>query len=308
MSETARQGAAYHYRAHGLALTSEIELPEMTPRPAGPADAVIRYGEVPDALAHAVCRAGRRQIAPGDYLLDLEGVARYRVRGGSDVVVAPVPGADPREVRAGILASVMGALAHENGFLALHASAVDVGGACVLFIGASGRGKSSLAAACHARGYPLHTDDLSAVTFDGDARALVHAGYPMLKLWGDALGVLGQELGEPRALANQPGKFGVSVPAPAAGPPLPIRSILAIDRGAADTVELQPLAGAEKVRLLVKETYRVRFLTGLGRRGTHLHHAARLARVAPVLLLRRPPGLARLPEIVDQLAAAGWGA
>ena len=66
----------------------------------------------------------------------------------------------PADVRLFLLGSVWGALALQRGLLPLHASAVGRGRTVHAFTGPPGAGKSTLAAALAARGYPLFTDDM----------------------------------------------------------------------------------------------------------------------------------------------------
>ncbi|AXQ29314.1 hypothetical protein D0B54_11710 [Solimonas sp. K1W22B-7] len=295
------QGLDFHYRAHGLDISSEIEFPEASPRAPGAADAIIRYGAVPPSIGNAVACGTRHRIAPGECLLDFPGVARFWVRAGREVTVAPEPGASAEDLRAGILSNVMGALVYQHGLFPLHASAVDLGGECVLFMGASGAGKSTLAAACHARGLSVYSDDLSAIAAVGHTSPMVHPGYRVLKLCDNSLNGLGPALGGLRSLAVRLGKQHIALPQARPLPALPVRAIFAITPGAEGVSALSPLQGADKIRLLLRETYRRRMFSGLGRQADHFTLAARIARDTPVSLLPRPDGLAGVLRLVDQL-------
>ena len=67
----------------------------------------------------------------------------------------------------------------------LHATVVAKGDDAVGFIGASGRGKSTLAAHFVARGWDLVTDDMLRVTFEG-SKVVAHSGPHRLKLYKDS--------------------------------------------------------------------------------------------------------------------------
>lgn len=295
------QGLDFHYRAHGLDISSEIELPEASSRPQGAADTIIRYGAVPSAIGNAVICGTHHRFAPRECLLNITGVARYWVRDGKEVTVAPEPGVLAADLRAGILSSVMGALVYQNGLFPLHASAVDLGGECVLFTGASGAGKSTLAAACHARGLGVYSDDLSGIFASEHGYAMVHPGYRLLKLCGSTIAGLGPALSELRPLAARVGKQHVLLPRATILTPLPVRAIFAITPGPEHETRPTPLLGANKIRLLLRETYRRRMVFGLGRQAEHLALATQIARHTPVILLPRPDGLAGVLRLVDQL-------
>ena len=64
------------------------------------------------------------------------------------------------------LGPVLNLLCMQNGFLAIHASAVSIGGATVLFAGGSGQGKSTIASWLRLAGCETLSDDLSIVEID----------------------------------------------------------------------------------------------------------------------------------------------
>ena len=121
----------YRYRANGLDIASAMELPELHGGDGRP-DARIVYGEVPACLDRPTLRGPHAQTRRDECLLTVRNVARYWIRAGREVIVAPDAGADPADVRVFLLSSAMGALAHQNRLLPLHASAADVGGADVI--------------------------------------------------------------------------------------------------------------------------------------------------------------------------------
>ncbi len=81
-----------------------------------------------------------------------------------------------------LLGPVLGFALRRRGVLALHASAIILGGRAVAFLGRSGSGKSTTAAAFAAEGVPVLSDDVVAVrTIGGLASA--YPSYRLLRLW-----------------------------------------------------------------------------------------------------------------------------
>ena len=202
---------SYQYRAHGFTIESELELPEPAPFE-GVADVLIRLGPVAAELEGPVKHGPGYQAAEGRYLLDVPRIARYLVTEGKDVRVAPAPGTSESSVRVFLLSSVMAAVAHQRGLLAMHASAVAVDGGAVLFAGDSGTGKSTLGAAFHDRGYPVVTDDISVIASDGDEHPTIHAGYRQVRLAADSLEHVGASLGARQEVDLAQQKYGLTVP------------------------------------------------------------------------------------------------
>ena len=132
---------AHHYAAYGLRIRSEIALPLSPPSAEGDPDLRIRIGATPEALAAS--RTGRRawETAPGLFLLPVDGVARYLVRGGREIVVERVRNGDGAVIPF-LLGSVLAACLQLRGMLTLHANAMATDAGAVLFAGHSGQGKS----------------------------------------------------------------------------------------------------------------------------------------------------------------------
>lgn len=82
-----------------------------------------------------------------------------------------------------------------RGALLLHASAVDVGGRAVGFVGSSGMGKTTLATLLCRGGGLLLTDDVLRLTPDGHGAHLCSLGATELRL-RDAAAALADEFGE----------------------------------------------------------------------------------------------------------------
>jgi hypothetical protein len=72
------------------------------------------------------------------------------------------------------------------GKLVFHASAVLIEGKAVAFVGVSGRGKSTLAAAFAAKGYPFLADDGLVVSVESDG-FWVESGLNSVRLWEDSV-------------------------------------------------------------------------------------------------------------------------
>jgi hypothetical protein len=292
----------YQYRAHGFTISSELELPELVPFDGVP-DVLMRLGPVAADLDGPVRHGPGYQAAEGRYLLDVPGIARYLVTDGREVRIAPAPGALESGVRVFLLSSVMAALTHQRGLLAMHASTVAFDGGAVLFAGESGAGKSTISAAFHDRGYPIITDDISVVAFDRDGHPMIQPGYRHLRLTADALDHVGASLGARRKMALGEQKYGVTVPGAAPPAPVPIRRMFLLTDRPAATISLRPLDGPAKVTAVVRGTYRRRMSVALGRRSAHFALCVAVARRIEIVDVDRPRDLDRLHRLVDALEA-----
>ncbi len=169
------------YSFFGLAIHSEVELPELPPG-AGDPDVVIRLGSVP--------RTPRKATMREEIAFHARGGA-FHIRDGREIVLDPPPDADPALLRVLLAGRMMAFLLRQRGWLPLHASGIEVGGEAVLFLGASGSGKSTTAAAFHSGGRKVVTDDVAAVRVAADGECMLSPAGPRIRLLDDSRAVFG---------------------------------------------------------------------------------------------------------------------
>ena len=181
----------YSYLAYGLGIQSELPLPELVPGKAQ-IDVVIRLGKV-DFLEAENTNLERYTLATAEQVkLFYKDVGRFLVQGAREIIIDLLPGVEERVQRQFILGPALGILLHQRGLLALHSSAIAVNGNAVAFLGESGEGKSTTAAAFYSRGYPVVADDVVAVEMAG-GYPMVFPGFPRIKLWQSAAVFLGED-------------------------------------------------------------------------------------------------------------------
>ncbi len=87
------------------------------------------------------------------------------------------------------LGPVLGFVLRLRGVTCLHASAIAVGNQAVTLLGPAGAGKSTTAAAFAKLGYPILSDDVIALSDDGD-QFFVQPAYPRVRLWPESVDAL----------------------------------------------------------------------------------------------------------------------
>jgi len=88
-----------------------------------------------------------------------------------------------------LMGPVFGFVLRLRGVTCLHASAVSLGTYAIALVGAPGAGKSTTAAGFACLGYPVLSEDVVALSNEGD-HFLVQAGYPRVNLWPDSVSAL----------------------------------------------------------------------------------------------------------------------
>jgi hypothetical protein len=289
----------FRYSCYDLVLDSEVELPDLgTPQAGeGLADVLIRYGELAAPAPGAMVGTGLWR--DGDVCgIEVPDVGRYQARAGKEIVLDPLPGADPRAVRLFLLGSAMGATMMLRGCLVLHGNAIRVGEECAVVLGHSGSGKSTLAAEFDRRGFEVLSDDVVPL----DPAGLALPGYPRIKLWDDALTRLGRTSADLERIHDAHEKFQVPLDRAPLGP-LPLHWIYVLERHAGEGLRVEPVRGALIFSLLHEHTYRNELVHGPDAVAEHLQQCARLGEQARVSRVLRPAETMTAEATADAILA-----
>lgn len=283
--------AAYDLRIH-----SDLPLPGLVASEAGvEPDVFVRLGKVNRLPVKGEPREGCFHATSDEAYFYWEEDGVYLVRGGAEIIVQPAPGAEERALCLVILGIALGVLLHQRGLLTLHGSAVVVDGGAVAFLGGKGAGKSAVAAALHARGYGIMTDDIVALDVGGTASPMLLPGFPQLKLWPEVAASLGDD---PETLSRVHPQLEKRARLVAHGfpqEPLPLRCIYVLAGGAHLGVE--PLQAQESFLGLIRHSYALRFLGTAGTSAPHFQQCVGLASSVPIHRLKRPHSLSVLPDV-----------
>jgi hypothetical protein len=123
---------------------------------------------------------------------------------GARVQASWVPPMTLEDFATFLLGPILGFILRLRGHVPLHASAVEIGDRGVLFVGGPGAGKSTLAAAFAAQGYPVLSDDVVLLRQDGEGTVAFPAS-PRVGLWPDsARALFGSAESLPRFSATYP--------------------------------------------------------------------------------------------------------
>ena len=220
------------------------------------------------------------------------------IQGGRQISIDADSRADHRLIRLFLLGPVLALLLHQRKFLAIHASAVSLGGEAVAFVGEKGMGKSTMAAALHARGHALVADDLVAIDTTA-ARPLAYPGFPQLKLFPESAALLD---GDPGQLPKVHPEFDKRARRAIEGfpiQPLPLRRIFVLADG--DVEAIEPLSARDGFMELVRHSYLLGWINATGTAAMHFRQATSLASRVPVARLIRRRSLHELPRVAQLL-------
>jgi hypothetical protein len=292
---------AFGYRVHGLHLTSDFSVDRVP---------ALLEGERPETVdAVVTTRENRETPATEDPTrIDVrDGKIQIRSRFGDvsvgrrDVEVCPVQGTTPSSLFSYYAVYILGFLLHHREFLTLHASAVEVDGGVVAFIGPKGMGKSTTASVFYERGHRVLSDDMVACRPRREEAPQTDPGFPWMKLGDDALrGILGRDGDDLERPVPGSSKRIVPIHGQQPGRPLPLRHVyvLGYHEESGQDVKVEPVDRKQACLLLLSQSF-VQMFLGESAGSQHLDQCAAFSRRVPVSALVRPRSMDALPSVYD---------
>jgi hypothetical protein len=287
----------HSYTAFGLNVRSELPFPSLEPGEAwAEADVEIRLADLGDLRASLTAAGEHYRLSAGEVAVTSVQLGTFSVRGGHEILLDPAPGLDLDGFHVAVVTAPLAALLVQRGFLLLHGSAVVIDGEAVCFVGNSGVGKSTMAAAFHARGHDLVVDDVIAIRFNAGV-PVVQPGFPQFKLWPDSLVALGTDPSQLPHLDPEVEKRAHRITTGFCSPePLPLRRIYFLGWG--HELRIEPLEQRGSFLKLSAHTYGVRWMHDLSG-PAFFRERAELARGGVVRSLVRTRDLAMLDAVMD---------
>ncbi len=190
------------------------------------------------------------------------------------------------------------------GRLALHASAVEVGGRAVAFMANQGGGKSGLAASFLQAGHTLLSDDILAVGRE-DGRFIGHPSYPQMRMWPDlAEHFLPGTENLPRI---HPELTKLRVPVGEGGlgtfceSPLPLEAVVVPQCDNHADVTVVEMSSMDALMALVVGSFTPYVVEALGLQRARLEQFSDLIESVPVLKVVYPKGLSLLDGVQERV-------
>lgn len=188
-----------HYRAFGLAITSDRPIPGLPQVNASTrSDLTISLDSWPDLAPLLSCEDVRAcaMDEDGDPLLRVRAMQgqkclwlRYADRTefaldrvGTRIWARWPPSLTLEDVATYLLGPIFSSVLRLRGITCLHGSAMAIAGRAVLLLGTAGAGKSTTAAAFARLGYAILSDDVVPLK-ETDDGAAVEPAYPRIRLW-----------------------------------------------------------------------------------------------------------------------------
>ena len=295
----------HHYKAFGLNILSEIELPELSDGNADIAhDLHIQSAsfDVPalenTQLYRRGVRAGFAKGEDGSLYLHWNNVASFKAINGNCLIVNPLVD-DNNIVSLFTVSEALGLILFQRGLFLLHASSVQVGNEGWCFMGTPGAGKSTTAAAFIKAGCKLLSDDLTAIGFNANGLAYIIPAYPQLKIWDKTVNGLDYQKSELQPVSEGVNKFSYQPKAGFTHEPVPLKEVFFLHK-ARNKKSLVSLSVAEIPTELLKNFPLPSQLLKDEALKRHFFQSFQCTRSARLWKKRRPDGFENLEKWVNE--------
>ncbi len=306
------RGEVRNYRVYGISISSEIPLSFPTEPPGCPADVTFRFASR-EWFTDVAARLSSEGTTNGWYTYS-------RMRDGSEFLHWPdlfefVVSSDGRSVAFGLLGQstaesfqtyllghVLSFALVKQGYEPLHATVVVVDGHALGFLGRSGHGKSTLAAAFLHGGHQVLTDDMLLIREVG-GRLCGFPGPPRIKLFPDIARRFLPSMKPGAPMNPETDKLVVSLARRQVHTePAPMQGFVVLDEAPEDAshVQLHPLSRIDAWLEFVKATFNTR-LVGVERLQRQFLAVEEWTTRIPVRRLIYPRTLAVLESVRDAL-------
>lgn len=296
----------FQYQAFKLNFITPFQCPQLLEMNEADEDlpkVTVSYGAVPENLENPLNSAPVYEATNTEFLMRVEGIGRYLIRNGDEIIIDPHPDATEVGLRLFLFGSAMGALLNQRGYYVLHASSIATEKGAVLFTGHSGAGKSTTVQAFIDHGYKKLSDDTVALYYDEvSQKVMVLPSFPNTKLWQKSAQMLGKET-EGRARVNTGlEKFNFSTKENFINEPMVLHAIYQLlPTNECTELMFDEPSMMEKFKLLFNNTYRRRYAEKLSCKENHFRISTATAKQARIKRLKRPEHQNTIEALVNAL-------
>lgn len=157
------------YSYHGLVIESEYYLPELiTCQDPSAIEAQIRKVSEIEIFCPIVPGQRFYEISPSQHFFQVEGIAKYMISGGREIIIEEYNGVREEEIRAYLVSHVWNILINQLGKILFHGCSLHIGPKVIFITGRSLYPRSILGQELEDKGFMLLSDSFSCIELIDD--------------------------------------------------------------------------------------------------------------------------------------------
>lgn len=282
----------YYYQIHDFVLQSQIAFPELVEVPQQNSQIKIEEKRVPYSLGSEVKTIFEGELLyekiENQLLLFIKDVGRVLIEEGKKITFERIGDTDDSTARLYLLGSCLSFALMMTGSFPLHGSVVTTNHGTAMFMGESGRGKSTIAAIFNAHGHHVLSDDVSIVKFDNHHIPVVFPSVRHIKLWQDSIDKLGYNKENLSKVMNNFDKWQVKIGKSSLPNATPLKIIYDLEPQSGSALEITPTFGLDKLNRLLKNMHRPMGIEIFGLENRYFDYCSKLAQSVSMKRLIRP--------------------
>jgi hypothetical protein len=281
----------YNYSLYGLKIRSQIPMPELlkvNETECINPDVTVTLGLVYKDMEDAVIANSYIKLSKKAFYLHIKDVAHYYVEDGKRIIVEVDGQKNIEEIKVFLLGTCFGMLLSQRNCVAIHGGAVVISEQGIIITGNSGAGKSTLTSALRKYGFSFLADDVSALGHNLDGNTIIYPTYPQQKLCRDALHKMGYGVNDFNLVDAERDKYAIPLKKGFYSSPISLKAIYELDIGETKDVIINEIFGAEKVKVILRNIYRIETIRLIGIDQKYFKKCIEIANTVQVYRIVRP--------------------
>jgi hypothetical protein len=291
----------YAYRAFGVPVYSDIELPALLPYAGKECGIRVYIKTVSGELREdATVIKPFTKFNTKEWVYQLPDIGRYYVHGGNEIWIDPLT-EDMKSVLLYFYSNCLAAVLLQRNLLVYHVSGVlDASGKVVLIAGASGAGKSTTATFLKSKGYSLFTDDTALLSVR-EGKCYARASYPMTRLWEQTVAVQKVYADDEKQVlrtAVEQNKYGFYFHDDFLEEEVEVSRILFLQEEGTE-MKMEEMSLKDAMSLLFANLYRAQWHKGMNKQVLVFQQLSQVVKAVPMHKVSRPKGVKCYQEFAE---------
>lgn len=288
------------YYSHGLSIHSEIELSELLIKKSSYPDVIIQFGNINDSNENFnnvdFSISTKMSVYSNKIILFWKNIPVFSIS-TNQIIINQNINLDDSFLRWLLLGHAFAILLFKLDRLVLHANALNINNGAILFLGSSGKGKSTISFAMQKKGYSLLSDDIITLEFTENDIPNAFPSFPRIKLWPDTIKNFDEEPDLNELIHLNTDKRSYSNVNNFCNEILPLKAIY-LFKDSEKRASIKKLNNGKAIMEIIKSTYCFKLFNKQDRI-KNLKQCSKIVNTTPIKIIERKKDFKDIPDIIN---------